>query len=101
MISGGGAVQLQPGELPELEEGGPHTTRRAVDEHSFAAADAGDAVEMFMGGEVVDDDAGRLGRIDLWRSGYEPVLGKADVLHVAAVHTEGPRAADDELTPFE
>jgi hypothetical protein len=39
------AVHLQPGQLAELEQGGPYTPRCTVDEDMLAAADVGNPVQ--------------------------------------------------------
>ena len=60
-----------------------------MDQDALAAAGTADVVEVLVGGQVVDDQADRLSRVDSVRDGNELALRQAEVLGVGTADAEG------------
>ena len=59
-----GAEHFQPGERAELQRGRSYAAGGSVNQHAFALAQIGDAMDQLIGGGVVQNQADRFGGIE-------------------------------------
>jgi hypothetical protein len=91
------SVQLQPGEAAELQQRRTDSPCRAVDQRALAALDLGGAMQHLVGGDVVEDEADGLPRVQARGHRHQVALRQADELGVGAVD----RQRGDELPRLE
>jgi hypothetical protein len=97
--------QVEPYRLPELEHRGAHPAGRAVHEHRLATPHLRHAVEQLVGGQVGEDQARDLRRVEVVGHRDCVHLGHADAFRVGAPHGQRgdpvshvhPRAARTDL----